>query len=94
MNNKDFKRLTDSVHQMKAIQRGESPAGRVTMRRGRRPAVDTELARIRASIGFSQEAFASRLETPLKTYQGWEQGRPTPPVALVAARLVKETASK
>ncbi len=93
MDNKDFKRLKDSVRQMKAIQNGEMPAGRVTMRRGRAPAVETEIARIRLETGLSQAAFAKKLKTPLKTYQGWEQGRATPPVALVAARLLKETVS-
>lgn len=91
MDTQNFKRLVESVKQVKAIQDG-APAGRTTVRRGKAPTIKTPIAEIRMELGWSQEEFAKSLNTPLKTYQGWEQGRPTPPVALVAAKLIRKDA--
>ncbi len=37
----------------------------------------------RASVGLSQQAFARRIKTPVATLRDWEQGRFTPPGAVL-----------
>lgn len=93
MNEKDFNELLKSVEEMNAIERGELKPARVT-RRGKLPAKETELAKLRESTGMTQKEFAKALETSLNTYRNWEQGRqPTPGVAKVAARLLSGSAA-
>ena len=48
------------------------------------------LRRARATIGFSQAEFATRIATPVATLRDWEQGRFTPPGGVLCLlRLVK-----
>lgn len=89
---KKFKRLMTSAAEMKEIQNGKITYARTTVRRGKTPTIKTPIAEIRLELGWSKEEFAKSLNTPLKTYQGWEQGRSTPPVALVAATLIQKEA--
>jgi DNA-binding transcriptional regulator YiaG len=44
----------------------------------------SELITVRLSLELSQSQMARALRVPLKTYQGWEQGRPIPEVAATA----------
>lgn len=52
---------------------------------------DGELKSMRIALGFSAADVARLLDTPLRTYQGWEAGEvKVPGVALVAMRLLQE----
>jgi len=67
-----FKQLTESMEQMGEISRGE-----------RAPllefSVDAEKVKeVRIITGLSQAKFATILDVPVTTLQGWEQGRRTP----------------
>ncbi len=44
----------------------------------------SELVTMRLSLDLSQSQMARALRVPLKTYQGWEQGRPIPELAMTA----------
>ena len=48
-----------------------------------------ELTARRSALGLTQSALADRLGVPLKTLQGWEQGRKCPPLLDVALRAVE-----
>jgi transcriptional regulator with XRE-family HTH domain len=41
------------------------------------------LKRLREAAGFTQATLADRLDTSLRTYQGWEQGHREPPLSTV-----------
>ena len=48
-----------------------------------------QLTARRNALGLTQAALAERLGVPLKTLQGWEQGRKCPPLLDVALRALE-----
>lgn len=55
-----------------------------------KPVTGPELRAIRDRLGLTQEQMAQQLNTPYKTYQGWEIGRRQSPGCLVVALRVLE----
>jgi len=86
MNTALFTELKESIRQMKAIERGEMPPARVRI-------VNTknQVARARAQLGMTQDAFARLLGTPVGTVRSWEQGRRQPPAG---AKVLMRVATK
>ena len=72
MNEDRFNDLIESVREGGRILRGKAPASRAFK-------VDaSDVKRIRASLGLSQEGFAAILGISLGTLRNWEQGRRDP----------------
>jgi putative transcriptional regulator len=72
MNDKDFKKLVESVKQMGAIMRGENIPHR-------RTAVNTvDVKALRERLGLTQNQFSGMIGVSIKTLQNWEQGRREP----------------
>jgi putative transcriptional regulator len=72
MNDKDFKKLVESVKQMGSIMRGEN----IPHRRTVLTTVDVKALRERLSL--TQNQFSSMIGVSIKTLQNWEQGRREP----------------
>jgi putative transcriptional regulator len=72
MNDKDFKKLVESVKQMGSIMRGEN----IPHRRTVLTTVDVRALRERLSL--TQNQFSSMIGVSIKTLQNWEQGRREP----------------
>ncbi len=68
--------IRQALHEAQAIMDGQA-AGRVTT-----PA-QLLLRQARATLGLSQADFAARIDTPAGTLRDWEQGRFTPPGAVL-----------
>lgn len=81
-----FNELKESIHQMKAIERGELPPSRVRVVNP-----ENEVTQARMQLGLTQVAFAKLLDTPVGTVRGWEQGRREPPPS---AKVLMRVASK
>lgn len=47
--------------------------------------IPKRLLQIRSESGLTQDAFASRLGYPKRTYLGWERGETAPPIGLLVA---------
>ena len=67
-----FRDLLKGVRQAGAIYRGERKPSRVTTFK------PTDVKRIRAQLGQSQEEFALMIGVSVGTLRNWEQGRRTP----------------
>ena len=72
MEDRDFQELLEGVREMKAIERGERKAVRVTR------FSEPDVAALRAQFGVSQREFAALLAINIRTLQDWEQGRRSP----------------
>lgn len=72
MNDKDFKKLVESVKQMGSIMRGEN----IPHRRAVLSTVDVK--GLRERLGLTQKQFSSMIGVSIKTLQNWEQGRREP----------------
>jgi putative transcriptional regulator len=72
MNDKDFKKLVESVNQMGAIMHGDSiPHRRTTLSK-------IDVRRLRDQLGLTQSEFADMIGVSIRTLQNWEQGRREP----------------
>ena len=72
MNDKDFKKLVESVKQMGSIMQGEN----IPHRRTVLGAVDVK--GLRERLGLTQNQFSRMIGVSIKTLQNWEQGRREP----------------
>lgn len=72
MNDKDFKKLVESVKQMGAIMQGKKIAHRRTVLSN----IDVKV--LRENIGLTQADFSRMIGVSIKTLQNWEQGRREP----------------
>ena len=68
MNDKDFQNLVASVHQMRALMKGED----VPHRRFSYPTTDVKALRTRLEL--TQDEFAAMIGVSVRTLQNWEQG--------------------
>jgi len=69
-----FDQLVAGVKEMKAIERGELKAARIT----RSEDLAMDVGALRAHFGLSQAKFAALLGISVDTLQNWEQGRREP----------------
>ena len=53
-----------------------------------------ELKAARKLLNLTQEQMARFLNTPIRTYQGWETRYKTPPSVLVAVEMLEEMGEK
>ena len=72
MNDKDFQNLVASVHQMRALMKGED----VPHRRFSYPTTDVKALRTRLEL--TQDEFAAMIGVSVRTLQNWEQGHREP----------------
>ena len=72
MNDKDFKKLVESVKQMGAIMQGKKIVHRRTV------LSDIDVKVLRENIGLTQADFSRMIGVSIKTLQNWEQGRREP----------------
>jgi putative transcriptional regulator len=72
MNDKDFKKLVESVKQMGAIMRGEDIPHRKTV------VTTVDVKRLRERLNLTQNEFSGMIGVSIKTLQNWEQGRREP----------------
>ncbi len=72
MNDKDFKKLVESVKQMGSIMRGENIPHRRTV------LSKVDVKGLRERLGLTQSQFAGMIGVSIKTLQNWEQGRREP----------------
>ena len=72
MNDKDFKKLVESVNQMGGIIRGDSiPHRRTTLNK-------IDVRGLRDKLSLTQSEFANMIGVSVRTLQNWEQGRREP----------------
>ncbi|MCP5534663.1 MAG: helix-turn-helix domain-containing protein [Akkermansiaceae bacterium] len=72
MNDKDFKKLVESVNQMGAIMRGDPiPHRRTTLSK-------INVRGLRDQLNLTQSEFANMIGVSVRTLQNWEQGRREP----------------
>ena len=91
MNEQDFAKLSDSIHQAGGIRRGAMKASRITT------VEPQDIRTIRAKLDKTQREFAMMIGVSLATLQNWEQGRrrpegPAQALLKVAARNPKAVA--
>jgi putative transcriptional regulator len=72
MNNKDFKKLTESIKQAGQIRRGKMKAARTRIYHA------ADVRAVRNKLGKSQSEFALLIGVSVATLQNWEQGRRKP----------------
>ena len=72
MNDKDFKKLVESVKQMGSIMRGDSIPHRRTV------LSTVDVKSLRERLGLTQTQFSGMIGVSVKTLQNWEQGRRKP----------------
>ena len=91
MNEQDFSKLSESMHQAGRIRRGAMKASRITT------VEPQDIRTIRAKLDKTQREFAMMIGVSLATLQNWEQGRrrpegPAQALLKVAARNPKAVA--
>jgi putative transcriptional regulator len=72
MNDKDFKKLVESVKQMGSIMRGENIPHRRTV------LGKVDVKSLRENLGLTQIEFSGMIGVSIRTLQNWEQGRREP----------------
>jgi putative transcriptional regulator len=68
----DFEKLVRSIREAGQIKRGELKPARTAVVR------PTDVRKVRARLGQSQEEFAMMIGVSVATLRNWEQGRRTP----------------
>ena len=91
MNEQDFAKLSESIHQAGRIRRGAMKASRIMT------VEPQDIRTIRAKLDKTQREFAMMIGVSLATLQNWEQGRrrpegPAQALLKVAARNPKAVA--